>query len=155
MIKECIVCKNKLEHNRENFYPQNKENKFRSICRKCYIKKRNIYFSSNLKQHLSQLLRSRKRKCKYKSNVNIEDLLIIYDKQKGKCLYTGIQMTYKNGSGYNPNNISIDRINNNKGYDKDNIQLVCAWANLAKHVVNHKEFIQYCKLVSKNPNLYK
>jgi len=33
---------------------------------------------------------------------------------------------------YNLRSISIDRIDYEKGYIKENVQLVCKWANLAK-----------------------
>lgn len=37
------------------------------------------------------------------------------------CAYTGIQMTHKRGKGRIGTNISLDRIDNTKGYTKENI----------------------------------
>lgn len=44
----------------------------------------------------------------------------MWNKQKGKCALTGIPMTVTK-SGRTNTNISIDRIDSNKGYTKDNV----------------------------------
>ncbi len=45
-------------------------------------------------------------------------------------------------------NISIDRIDSNKGYYIDNIQLVYPKINMMKFTYSQDEFIDMCKLVS-------
>ena len=45
-------------------------------------------------------------------------------------------------------NISIDRINSDLGYTKDNIQLVSAMINRMKSDLTSKEFIDFCSIIS-------
>ena len=45
-------------------------------------------------------------------------------------------------------NISIDRIDSNKGYSRDNIQLVYPKINMMKFTYSQDEFIDLCKRVS-------
>jgi RNase P subunit RPR2 len=55
-----------------------------------------------------------------------------YEKQKGKCFYTKIEMTFGHGKGRVWSNVSIDRINNDKGYTPENCVLCCLGFNLMK-----------------------
>ena len=54
-----------------------------------------------------------------------------------------IDLVWKVGSSYYQT--SIDRIDSNKTYTKDNIQLVCFWANIAKSDLGEKEFLEMIK----------
>ena len=45
---------------------------------------------------------------------------------------------------------SLDRIDSNDTYCKNNIQLVCFWANTAKNNSTHGDFIKYCKMVAEH-----
>ena len=62
----------------------------------------------------------------------------IFEKQNGKCAYTGIELSSptslketKKEAG-NPYNISLDRIDSSLGYKEGNVQLVCCWVNSSK-----------------------
>ena len=55
--------------------------------------------------------------------------------QEGLCHYTGLPMTYAPGQGHTWAAVSLDRVDNSKGYTKDNTVLCCYWANTAKN--NH------------------
>ena len=55
-------------------------------------------------------------------------------------------MTKGNQHIINKMNISIDRINSDLGYTKDNIQLVSAMINRMKSDLTSKEFIDFCLL---------
>jgi hypothetical protein len=46
------------------------------------------------------------------------------------------------------NDISLDRINNTKGYTPDNIISCCIKCNIMKHTQTQKEFIDRCKTIS-------
>ncbi len=47
-------------------------------------------------------------------------------------------------------NISVDRIDSNKGYTVDNIQLVCAIINRMKMNLSNDEFISLCDALASN-----
>lgn len=85
----------------------------------------------------------------------LEDLDLQYEKQDGKCFYTGIKLTLPQ----NPQqfrfdtqsyNVSIDRIDSNKGYTKDNVQLVLKCVNFMKQSMSHEDFLEMCKLIVEN-----
>ena len=76
-----------------------------------------------------------------------EEVLEIYKNQKGLCALTGREMTHIQGEGRIRTNISIDRIDSNRGYLKENIQLVCADVNKAKQELSISEFKNLCKMV--------
>lgn len=55
-------------------------------------------------------------------NIIREDLITIWNRQNGKCYYSGIQMIPQPNSNWQ---CSLERFDNNKGYTTDNISLVC------------------------------
>lgn len=80
-------------------------------------------------------------------NVTTADLIGLWDAQKGKCALTGWQMTMTRRVGIVRTNASIDRIDSQKGYTLDNIQLVCVAANKAKFDLSQEEFVKLCRSV--------
>ena len=76
-----------------------------------------------------------------------DDLLNQYNKQNGKCYYTGRVMDLRINS---INSLSIDRIDSGKNYSKDNIVLCCSIVNFMKKKSNIQDFIDACIDVAKN-----
>lgn len=66
---------------------------------------------------------------KYRIGITRQNLLSLWDKQKGRCAVTGKPMIHKTGSLYT---VSVDRIDSSSGYVEGNVQLVCKAINLAK-----------------------
>jgi hypothetical protein len=107
-------------------------------------------------------------KCNRNITINITpvELNEVYIKQKGKCALSKKDLTfnYKNKSKkYNNSfnnvkkikeindfNISISRIDNNKGYTNDNIQLIACRINLMKNTLSNNEFIKLCGNIVKS-----
>jgi len=103
-------------------------------------------YLSNLYSHISY-----KRKQTHHFTLTRDELEAIYKKQKGICKYTGTKMTHiKDGTGYHLANISIDRIDNEKGYHADNIALVCLACNMMKYTMELKDLVKWCKLIAKH-----
>lgn len=46
-----------------------------------------------------------------------------------------------------PFNFSVDRIDSNKGYTRDNVWIVSTWANRAKSDLSFDDFVNACKMV--------
>lgn len=80
------------------------------------------------------------------NTITHSDLLTLYAKQGGRCALTGWELTPLVKC---KNTISIDRIDNSKGYTIDNIQLVAAQANRAKNKWTNDEFIELCRAVAR------
>jgi hypothetical protein len=76
--------------------------------------------------------------------ITYEFLQEMYDQQEGRCAVTGIQMTHKRGDRGEYRNVSIDRMDSDKGYEPDNVRLVCKAVNLMKHEMEQSELEFWC-----------
>jgi hypothetical protein len=64
------------------------------------------------------------------TDLKVEDLKEIWDKQNGTCPYTGIRMEI---GGRGAEAASLDRIDSSKWYLKDNVEFVCLFINYGKN----------------------
>lgn len=71
-------------------------------------------------------------------SISREDIII-----PESCPYLGVRLT--NIGGRKPTNISIDRIDNTKGYVPGNIQVISYLANMMKHNATLDELILFAK----------
>ena len=81
-------------------------------------------------------------------------LMKLWEKQRGRCALTGLPMTWQiatrediaNGYGLG-RNVSVDRIDNARGYVKGNIRLICSQLNYMRGSLSDNDFILWCELV--------
>lgn len=90
------------------------------------------------KKYSASKCRAKKKKIEFDLDRNY--LIDLLDKQIYRCNLSGIDLRYNKV-------ISIDRINSNKGYTKNNIQLVHKDINFMKQEYSQSEFINWCKLI--------
>lgn len=85
------------------------------------------------KGEFSYYVRTAKRR-KHDYNITLEYLAELWEKQKGKCAITGLDMEVKKANKKQNyfKLASLDRIDSDIGYMKDNVQFVCLPINLAK-----------------------
>lgn len=76
-------------------------------------------------------------------------LLDLYNKQNGKCALSKINLPL-NTLSYRDLNLSLDRIDSNKGYIEGNVQWVDKRINMMKQSFTQDEFIKMCIEVAKN-----
>lgn len=81
----------------------------------------------------------------YEWNLTKEQIEQKLIEQNGFCALSGIKLLPRTKSPYCP---SLDRIDSNKGYYYENIQIVCSMVNVMKNKFNEKEFIEVCRLIS-------
>lgn len=85
-----------------------------------------------------------------------EDIIELYLKQEKKCKLSGELLTYYMGPNLTKNNyekkfnITIDKIDNNKGYTKDNIRLIGKAIYKMKSHLSDNEFFHICQLICSN-----
>lgn len=90
--------------------------------------------------------RIRKRARKKKIDYDLDLLWLIDRIQKGRCEYTGIKFKLEpHITTLNPFYPSIDRIDSNKGYTKDNCKVVIIGFNNLKGANNIEEVNKFCK----------
>lgn len=100
---------------------------------------------SSVKNYISTLLNHCSKRKNKEYNLDIQYVLDIYEQQKGLCNISGVPMTFEYGA--KTTNVSIDRVDNNKGYVKGNVHLVCYVANIMKNQFSIQEFIQFAKKI--------
>ncbi len=96
---------------------------------------------------------AKKREPPLEVNITKQNIIDLYNKQDGLCNKSEKKMTYV--SLYDPDqiervnrahyyNMSVDRIDSNKGYILDNIQLVCYAFNMIKWDMIEEDCIEQC-----------
>lgn len=85
-------------------------------------------------------------------NIQIEDLWELLLKQNRKCALSGLEIKFSKIRKDRKNKtISLDRIDNSKGYVKNNIQFVHKHINIMKNKFEESYFIELCKnIVNQN-----
>jgi hypothetical protein len=74
----------------------------------------------------------------------------LWEKQKGRCAVTNLPMELTAGTRKKKNyfRVSIDRINNDIGYTKENVQFVCFAVNQMKSDLTVDEFKFWIQTIS-------
>ena len=114
------------------------------ICQSCDSERLSDWRSSGQRNFLSTRYGDAKRRARrvgipIKDDFTLDLLLRLYKDQDGRCAVSKLPMTWavetEKGSGHHARrgtNISIDRIDSSKGYEKKNIRLVCEKVNQIK-----------------------
>lgn len=77
---------------------------------------------------------------------NIDDLMVMWNRQDGKCALSGVQMTWAQGKVLGTS-ITLDRINHEGGYSADNLRLVCHAVNAFRGRMTDAEMIALARLL--------
>jgi 5-methylcytosine-specific restriction endonuclease McrA len=88
-------------------------------------------------------------------HINQAHLYNCYHKQEGKCALSGQQMTWLTGQGKVDTNISLDRIDPEKGYEPDNIQLITYRCNIMKHDLKEDALFKLINMIETTKRLNK
>ena len=92
----------------------------------------------------------RGRKPNLTFSITKEYLSSLYESQNHKCALSGISIEPDLKLTMQDQNMSIDRIDSNIGYEVGNIQWVDKRINMMKGSLSNEEFIKLCKLVAEN-----
>lgn len=71
------------------------------------------------------------------------DIEALAEKQNWTCAMTGIALDVGTTKGSQPFRPSVDRIDSKRGYDVENIQLVCLMYNIAKNQFNDSDVLTF------------
>lgn len=90
----------------------------------------------------------------YKSNIEFnitpEYISDLYKKQNHLCALSGIKLEFApHYRKRSDQTASLDRIDNNKGYIKDNLHWVHKEVNFMKYKLSLDRFVELCNLISK------
>lgn len=121
-------------------------------CLKCYSERKKLRRRENgkpRKERWAELLRSARKRSSKHCDLTVEYLEELYNKQEGKCAYSGIQMEFaKWGSGRKHYSVSLDQIVPGGGYTRDNVALVCWVVNSGKSNMSLNEYVAVCKSIA-------
>ena len=118
-------------------------------CHECRIDQAQSYTNRNPRNFLGMLARNTKRASRQRGKrlargftfeaLDLDYLVAIHESQQGRCALTGFEMSHEIGNGRAWANISIDRIDPTKGYERGNVRLVCAAVNLMRNDMTDDE----------------
>lgn len=112
-----------------------------------------IKYRSTLNGFLQGLLNGCRRRSNKKfkvCNVTKQNLLEQYNKQKGKCYYSNIEMKYSHHIDWM---MSIERLDESLGYDIDNVVLCCHEFNSGKNQWSLKKISDVDSLIVNKINI--
>ena len=134
----------------------------KNLCRDCAAKqakeyhtknpqrnaeKHSKYIQSNFKNWLRVSFitaKARSKRVNAEFAVTLDDIMEILNRQHEFCALTGIPLTH---TVKDLKAASIDRINSDHGYIKNNIQIVCKAINLAKNTHSNKEMLAFIEII--------
>lgn len=80
-------------------------------------------------------------------NVSKEFLWDLFNKQNGKCALSGVDIKLEKHFKGSNQTASLDRIDNKRGYEEDNVQWVHKKINLFKRGYDEQTLYDYCKKI--------
>lgn len=151
--KICPKCNLLLNHEYYNCDKSSKDG-LQTYCKNCQIiNSQNYYKKGGKDVFFKRLYKDLRRNAKSRNIdvlIDINDIIQLYEKNK-TCSISGIEMTTlfipNEGRWKRIHNVSIDRIDSNLGYTKNNIQLVCSIVNTMKWDLNQNNFLTMCKKI--------
>jgi hypothetical protein len=81
-------------------------------------------------------------------SITLDDLKDLWNQQNGVCAVTGLELVIKafdDNQSKSPFQASLDRIDNSKGYTKNNIRFVCLMFNYARNNFTDAETLEFFK----------
>jgi hypothetical protein len=140
--KVCRSCKEKKPASEFRQYLRNADG-LASYCKACNSKDSNAYnkrqVRSNWASRLLHYVRVAYSGAKRRKKVSLWEpydidrafLFELLARQQGRCFWTNVEMSLEEMG--KPWSISLDRVDCDRGYTRDNVVLVCMSANLARN----------------------
>lgn len=122
--------KQKIQKRQKDYYERNKDKI------KEYSKK---FFLDHRKKILLRAIKTRAIKRGWVFDLSIEDLEF-----PEYCPVLGVKLDFSNRDSA----ASVDRIDNNKGYTKDNIQIISMLANRMKNSATKEQLLMFSKWIT-------
>lgn len=114
--------------------------------------------TSRKKMHWSlRLLRTSKSSAKARNLqhlITVEDVLSLWENQDGKCYWLDVPLSEDELPDRHPLKPSIDRLDNSKGYIKDNVVITSTFANLGRSNTTVEDFSEFLKLLKQQEKIY-
>lgn len=125
---------------------------YSSKCKKCQYEictdSRKAYLIKNWAKIL--FLHAKKHN-KYDFDIDEQFVSELYEIQNGKCFWFNVDLKPSNEAKY-PSQPSLDRLDREKGYTRDNVVLACYTANIGRNTSTVEIFQEFIKELKKSLN---
>ena len=160
MGKQCNKC-GQIKDNSE-FYETQRGNK----CKQCFLettrdykRKRRLDPDFKKQESIKQkerrirlwentLLNDSKNRKGVEHNLTVEDIKELFIKQNGLCYWFKVPLIPSNIKKH-PQQPSLDRLDNTKGYTKDNVVLTCYSANIGRNENDLETWLDFLSFLKK------
>lgn len=135
--KKCRICGSELGKTH------------RLVCNQCKHIKDKARWGESYEAYIATRIRIAKTRAKKNGSAFDIDkafILSLLINQDYKCAVTGLPLTRT--SDHVDYDLSIDRLDSERGYEKDNVVLVCNRANVMKNNMSLPMFVWWCKAVA-------
>lgn len=133
------------------------ENGVKNVCRYCTRYRNSPALAPSLEQFATMMVNSIAKqclRCKIECTLTADDIICLLNKQANKCAVTGFDMTtmpkIASVNNFAARNVTVERLDETKGYTVDNVRLVCAIFTLMKTKMTTDEMSTFCQSVSRN-----
>ncbi len=161
-MKKCNKC-NLVKDITEFYRPKRS-----GVCKKCHLEitreyKRNKRKDEDYKKILSEKQKERRvrlwqnslihdcKQRKYEVDIDVDYINYLFEKQNGKCYWFNVELKPSEKNKH-PQQPSLDRLDNKKGYIKGNVVLSCYSANIGRNETDENTWIEFIKQI--NTNIY-
>lgn len=155
--KFCVGCERYLLKSEFRTEPRNRDG-LHSYCNECGATRSNRYNQKRIRDSWAERLMvyvrtayASKRRAKVRSweptDLDVEFLWTLLKQQEGRCHWTGVEMSLQMGD---LSSVSLDRLNCDQGYRRDNVVLCCKGANLARSDSSPEEMRAFVELIRRS-----
>ena len=139
VCSSCDIDKPVSEFKKRITYKDGYSNK----CKKCEYEicteSRKAYKVNNWAKHL---FLDARHHSKYDFDIDEQFISELYEKQNGRCYWFNVKLEPSNIAKY-PWQPSLDRLDREKGYTKDNVVLACYSANIGRNTCTDELFSKF------------
>lgn len=139
-VRSCPICKSEVHTKRD--YPG-------KPCRICAnrIKANGRIRKEFFSQRWFTRCQTNAKQRGFEFAVTKTDILNLWEKQGKKCALSGLDIGWARIG--RRHTISLDRIDNARGYTRDNVQLLHKDINMMKHAFLQVYFVNLCRMIAK------
>lgn len=147
-VKYCPGC-NKIKSIKDFHKNKSRYDGLKNVCIKCSSLRDK---KDSVKNWASILVCSARKRIKTPPcNLTKEFILELYEKQNHKCYWYDIEML-PSLNPCDPQQPTIDRLDQDKGYTQDNVVLSCFAANIGRNITSKERFREFSEMLKGNTN---
>lgn len=147
----CSLCNENKEISFFKVRPANKDG-YANYCKKCeYLQTAKSRQDYRVKKWAYLLIKDAQRHSNNSIHIDENFVLELFEKQQGRCYWFNIELKPSCIAKY-PWQPSLDRLDREIGYTKDNVVLACYTANIGRNITSKEMFRDFVEDLKNNIN---